>query len=344
MAINKISGNILQDNLQRGANLSIQGNLAYFDVSNNRVGILTNTPGDDFTVAGIANAANVRIVSATAGGIFYASNDKLVVNNGNLTFDGSELTLLGTANIANLSISGDINTAGNITGGNLNTAGNVVSSGTVLGNNLVVSSTANIGNVNISGNSISADSGILELGSNANVSITGGSPDYVLATDGTGNLIWIDGGSIVGALGNLDVANTTISANIANANITLQPSGSQTVIIDTTSGLVIPVGTALERPSPATTGTIRFNVDIGRIEVYDGTEWDSMVSGVTNQLFTGDGSTLVFTLDRASTSAATLVMFNGVVQVPTVAYTVVGNLITFTEAPLSSDVIDIRFL
>lgn len=348
MAINKISGNILQDNLQRGANLSIQGNLAYFDISNSRVGILTDTPGDTFTVAGIANATDVRITSSTPSGIFYASGNRLVVNDSNLTFDGSTLTLLGTANIANLSISGNIETAGNITGGNIGTtgnvsAGNVVSTGLVQGVDLITQ-TANIGNVNISGNSISADSGILELGSNANISITGGSPDYVLATDGTGNLVWVAGGNIVGSLGNLAISNTTILSNIANANITLQPSNNQTVIIDTTSGLVIPVGTELERPSPAATGTIRFNVNIGRIEVYDGTEWDSMVSGVTNQLFAGDNSTLTFVLDRASTSAATLVMFNGVVQIPTVAYTVTGNLITFVEPPLTSDIIDIRFL
>jgi hypothetical protein len=53
---------------------------------------------------------------------------------------------------------------------------------------------------------------------------------------------------------------------------------------------------------------------------------------------------LVFELDRDSTSAAALVMFNGVVQIPGVAYTVTGNLITFAEAPLTSDVIDVRFL
>jgi hypothetical protein len=78
--------------------------------------------------------------------------------------------------------------------------------------------------------------------------------------------------------------------------------------------------------------------------VYDGAEWDSVAAGVTNQLFTGDDSTLVFALDRDSTSAAALVMFNGVVQIPGVAYTVTGNLITFAEAPLTSDVIDVRFL
>lgn len=383
MAINRISGNILQDNLQRGANLSFQGNLVYIDIQNNRVGVKTSAPQDDFNVVGTANATNVRITSATANSIFYASATKLAVTSSNLQFNGATLTLVGTANIANVNVSGDISTAGNIAAGNVNTtgqvvavgnisgsnvsatgtvaAGNVSVTGNVAGNNIVATGTvsgtalditgsatvtgsANIANVVISGTAIAADTGILDLGSNANVSITGGAEDYILSTDGTGNLIWIDGANIVGALGNLTISNTTISTALADGNITLTPTGSGTAIIDTVTGLVIPVGNTAQQPSPAATGTIRFNTDSTRIEVYDGAEWDSVAAGVTNQLFTGDDSTLVFTLDRDSTSAAALVMFNGVVQIPGVAYTVTGNLITFAEAPLTSDVIDIRFL
>jgi hypothetical protein len=383
MAINRISGNILQDNLQRGANLSFQGNLVYIDIQNNRVGVKTSAPQDDFNVVGVANAANVRITSATANGIFYASTTKLAVTDSNLQFDGTTLTLVGTANIANINIAGNIVTAGNISGGNLSTAGqvsavgnisggnlaatgnvsaagiaatgnvtggNVVTAGDILGNNLTLTGTANIAvsaniaNVNIAGNAISADSGVLELGSNANVSITGGSADYVLSTDGSGNLTWIAGSEIVGALGNLAISNTTILANIANGNITLEPTGTGLVVIDTATGLTIPVGNTAQQPDPAQTGTIRFNTDAGRLEVYDGTEWDSVAAGVTNQLFNGDNSTVTFVLDRSSTSAATLIMFNGVVQIPSVAYVVTANSVTFAEAPLSSDVIDIRFL
>ena len=170
-----------------------------------------------------------------------------------------------------------------------------------------------------------------------------------------GNVVYIAGYQYVGALGvqnnpgnvnlgNLLVSNTTISGNIANASITLEPTGSGVVIIDTTTGLVVPVGNTAQQPSPAATGTVRFNTDIVRLEVYDGAEWDSVVAGVTNQLFNGDGSTLVFTLDRDSTSAATLIMFNGVVQIPTIAYTVTGNVLTFAEPPLPTDTVDVRFL
>ena len=389
MAINRISGNILQDNLQRGTNLAFQGNLVYIDVQNNRVGVKTSAPQDDFNVICTDNAANVRITSSTANGIFYASANNLAVTDSNLQFDGTTLTLAGTANIADINISGDIATAGNIDAGNVNTTGsvaavgnisgnnvsavgtvaagnvsatgeisatgnvtggNLTTAGDIAGNNLTLTGTAdiavsaNIANVNIAGNAISADSGVLELGSNANVSITGGSADFVLSTDGSGNLTWIAGSEIVGALGNLAISNTTILANIANGNITLEPAGTGLVIIDTTTGLTVPVGNTAQQPDPALTGTIRFNTDAGRLEVYDGAEWDSVAAGVTNQLFTGDDSTLVFALDRDSTSAAALVMFNGVVQIPGVAYTVTGNLITFAEAPLTSDVIDVRFL
>ena len=174
----------------------------------------------------------------------------------------------------------------------------------------------------------------------------------VIGTGITGKSVYISGARYVGTygvggsavLGNLSIANTTISANIANANITLEPTGTGTVIIDTVTGLVIPTGNTAQQPSPAQTGTVRFNTDTTRIEVYDGTEWDSVAAGVTNQLFTGDGSTLIFTLDRDSTTAATLIMFNGIVQIPTIAYTVTGNLVTFAEAPLSTDTIDVRFL
>ena len=88
----------------------------------------------------------------------------------------------------------------------------------------------------------------------------------------------------------------------------------------------------------------RFNTDSDRAEIYDGTEWDSLTGNVTAQLVNGDGSTLVFVLDRDSTTAATLVIINGVVQMPTTAYSMSGNTLTFTQAPQISDAVDIRFL
>jgi len=164
MAINRISGNILQDNLVRGANLAIQGNLIFFDVSSNRVGILNSSPNVALDVTG-----NI------AGG--------------------------------NITTTGLITAGGNITGGNITTPGVITANGNISGNG-----------VTLSANAISAVSGVLDLGSNANIKITGGSVNYVLTTNGSGNLSWTAGNSIVGVLGNTIALGTPTDGNLtANA-------------------------------------------------------------------------------------------------------------------------------
>jgi hypothetical protein len=151
----------------------------------------------------------------------------------------------------------------------------------------------------------------------------------------------------VSNIGNLSVANTTITTNLANGNITLAATGTGLVTIDGTLGLIIPAGNTAQRPSPAEQGTIRFNTENLRLEVYDGAEWDQVVGGVTNETLNGDGSTTNFTLNRNTTTSGTLIMLNGVVQLPTTAYSISpspGNTLVFTEAPVVTDVIDVRYL
>jgi hypothetical protein len=149
----------------------------------------------------------------------------------------------------------------------------------------------------------------------------------------------------VTTIGNLVVNDTTITSSTANANISIDPNGTGTFVIVGTNGFVIPVGNTSQRPSPASAGTLRFNSEYARIEYYDGVEWDVVAGGVTNQTInTADGVEDTFTLDRESTTAAVLVMLNGIVQIPTSSYTVTGNSLVFTQAPAFNDIIDIRFL
>jgi hypothetical protein len=151
----------------------------------------------------------------------------------------------------------------------------------------------------------------------------------------------------VSNIGNLSVSNTTITTTLANGNITLAATGTGLVTIGGTLGLIIPAGNTSQRPSPATQGTIRFNTENLRLEVYDGSEWDQVVGGVTNETLNGDGITTNFTLNRNTTTAGTLIMLNGVVQLPTTAYSISpspGNTLIFTEAPVVTDVIDVRYL
>ena len=152
-------------------------------------------------------------------------------------------------------------------------------------------------------------------------------------------------GNGVSNIGNLTVSDTTISSVNANANISIDPNGTGTFYVVGTNGFVIPVGTLAQRPSPAAQGTLRFNSDYGRLEYYDGTEWDVVGGGITSQTITSaDGVITIFALDRESTTPSTLVMLNGIVQLPTTAYSVTANVLTFTQAPQISDIIDIRFL
>lgn len=158
------------------------------------------------------------------------------------------------------------------------------------------------------------------------------------------------------SFGNITASNTTLSTNLVTGNITLNPTGNALVYIDTTTGLVVPVGNTAQRPVSPSQGTLRFNNDILRLEVYDGVEWDEVVGGVTNQtISSADNVTDTFTLDRETTAASMLIMLNGLVQLPSVAYNmtqfgnssnivVSSNSVTFTQAPAVSDIIDVRFL
>ena len=217
------------------------------------MGVNTSTPGDDFTVQGVANASNVRITSATANGIFYAGSSLLALTDSNLTWDGTTFNVSGTF------------TAGNIT---------------------------------ISGSDISSSS---------NLSIT-------TATDG---------------------------------NLTFTVPGNGVTQIVSTTSLTLPTGNTSQRPGTPDTGSLRFNSTTGVVEVYTGLAWETVGSdlvSLTDQTIVGDGSTVIFTLDQTATATSIFVSTNGVVQKPNSAYTVTGNSITFAEPPLSTDVIDVRFI
>jgi hypothetical protein len=152
-------------------------------------------------------------------------------------------------------------------------------------------------------------------------------------------------GGNVTSIGNLTVSDTTITTTTANANINIDPNGTGTFTIIGTNGFVMPIGNTAQRPSPASSGTLRFNSELGRIEYYDGAEWDVVAGGITNQtISTANGVTTNFTLDRTATTSSVLVMLNGIVQLPTTAYSVTGNSLVFTQAPASNDIIDIRYL
>ena len=179
MSINKISGNILQDNLQRGSNLSVQGNLVFFDITNTRLGINTNAP------------------------------------------------------TATLNVVGNTDIAGNISVGNLNFGNGVITgTGNITGNG-----------VTLSANAISAQSGLLTLGSNANIKITGGGTNYLFTTDGAGNLFWSDPGNLAGVIGNTIDLGTPSLGNLTSNAVTMTTTTTVTdgiAQLNTVLGKLVP--------------------------------------------------------------------------------------------------------
>ena len=179
MSINKISGNILQDNLQRGSNLSVQGNLVFFDITNTRLGINTNAP------------------------------------------------------TATLNVVGNTDIAGNISVGNLNFGNGIITgNGNITGNG-----------VTLSANAISAQSGLLTLGSNANIKITGGGTNYLFTTDGAGNLFWSDPGNLAGVIGNTIDLGTPSLGNLTSNAVTMTTTTTVTdgiAQLNTVLGKLVP--------------------------------------------------------------------------------------------------------
>jgi hypothetical protein len=117
--------------------------------------------------------------------------------------------------------------------------------------------------------------------------------------------------------------------------------------VDTTTSMMMPVGTTAQRPGTGVAGMLRFNSTVTALEFYDGTEWQNAQGSFTviaSQTFSGDDSTTAFTLSESQTTASCIVSINGVVQLPTTAYSVSGTTLTFTEAPATGDAIEVRKL
>jgi hypothetical protein len=314
-----VIGNIVANNITTTGNVKPSANLTYdlgatdkfwLNVYANTASVAGNVIGGNITTVGIVQANNLSATSNISGG--------------NL----SVTELLSTANItASGNVLGNLNVSGNIAGGNLLTVGVVSTTGNIVGN-YVIANAAIISNVNI-GNLVSNGNLIVNsLTSNTFVSATG-------------NVI---GGNIVSA-NYTSTGNITIST-ASNGNITLDPNGSGITVLSGTDGVVIPVGTTGERPGSPSQGTLRFNSTTNQLEIWDGSEWDAMGSQavITNQQIIPDGSADTYTLDQQATADGILVSMNGVSQTPGVDYTVSGDQITFTTIPLTTDVVQVRFI
>ena len=182
--------------------------------------VITNASGGSFTVGGTSAANGAAIVNGNSSVVVTANSNVNISSNGvanilvitntganitgtaNVTGNANvgnigaasgvltgALSVTGNANVGNLGTAGLITATGNVTGGNLVTsntvsAGSLTATATITGGNLITTGNANVGTLRVSGTS--------NLGPIGNVTITGGSANQILKTNGSGTLSWTD--------------------------------------------------------------------------------------------------------------------------------------------------------
>lgn len=112
-----------------------------------------------------------------------------------------------------------------------------------------------------------------------------------------------------------------------------------TTLKDAASGsITIPSGDTAERSPDPSSGDIRYNTQTAALEFYDGNNFENVALqgavSITKDSFTGDGSTVVYTMSITPSNENSILAFVGnVFQNPGVAYTISGADITFSSAP-----------
>ena len=318
-----VTGNITGGNLITAGNVyapAIINNGTYntkieLGAASGIIAVTTDGNATQFLPAGqirLAPGGAKTILSGTLDGsqlVLGTTQTDLVQNrDGNVTVQvgtgGATVSTWTFTNSGNLLAPGNISATGNVTGGNIDTAGQ-----------------ASLGNIRVSGDTITGTNGQVLINS------AGADVNFIVSGDTQANLLVVDAGSDTVLIG------------------TGTPTTNAALKIGTTNSILIPVGNTAQRPGTAVTGMVRFNTSLDVLEFYDSNSWtpaSSEFTVITADEFNGDGSTVAFTLSSDSTTAGTVVAINGVVQIPTTAYSVSGTTLTFTEAPEVNDVIDAR--
>jgi len=298
---------------------------------------VTGTQTAASTVGGVitgssSSVTGTQTAASTVGGVITGTSVSVTgdVTGGNLVTSGT-VSATGTATVGNLATGGTVSATGTATAGNILTSGLVSATGNATAGNVltggVVSATGGVtgGNIVISGNTVNM------LNPGGTIQVNGAGANTNFSVSGTGaNVFFVDATANTASFGS--------SAQTVNA----------IVAFNSTNSILLPAGTQGQRPATGVTGMLRFNSTTNSIEIYNNSAWigvgSTVFTVITDQQFNGDGATTAFTLANSSTTAATIVSINGVLQIPTSAYSVSGVTLTFTEAPATGDLIDVRAL
>jgi hypothetical protein len=165
--------------------------------------------------------------------------------------------------------------------------------------------------------------------------------DFYVRGGNDSTLIWASTSS---GYNQVVIGNSAVAANLV--------TGAK-LQINSTDSLLLPRGTEAQRPGTvgygsATEGMIRYNTIANDIEYWDGGKWfqpqAALTSTIVADTFSGDGLTTQYVLSREGTTAGTFIAINGTLQQPVAAYSIVGNVVSFTEPPAPGDVISARHI
>ena len=372
-----ISGNVyIGGSAVIGGNLTVTGTLTAIQSTTLDVSDLNITVAKGAVSAAAANGAGLTVDGASATILYTNATDTWNLNKG-LVVTGA--TTLSTATAGGV----QAQAIGNVTPGT-GAFTTITASSTLDVTGATTLSTATtgglqaqaIGNVTpgtaafttIAASGVTTLSGNLVAGSQTNS--TSKTTGALVVVGGTGIManVFVGGATTLGS--NRAAGYDTVTQGLNDASLIWARSGAaydqvliggsgtaSTLIrgaklqINSTDSILLPVGTNSDRPSSAggtdTAGMFRYSTTAGGPEYYDGDSWNSLVTTftvITDEQFNGTGSQVNFTLAAEVTTAATIVSINGVLQLPTLAYSVSGTTLTFTEAPGSADIIDVRRL
>ena len=144
---------------------------------------------------------------------------------------------------------------------------------------------------------------------------------------------WATTGTVAAVAG--DIANVnTVAGSIANVNTVATNIADVNNYADQYLGSVASDPTTRTDGSTLLAGDMYFNSSVDELRVYSGTQWIAGTAGTfAVQNFSGDGSTVAFTLSTAPAGENnTQVYINGIYQQKD-GYSVSGTTLTFSAAP-----------
>jgi hypothetical protein len=273
MAIGRISGPLLKDNLTRdGVPLAFETDLLYLNVVSPtnltaRIGVNTDNPGYTLDVAGTTRVRETFLVQPGPGGPnAYAQIDDIILDARTIRTAVGNLEIQAATGSDRVNINSDTKI-----NANLEVTGNIVLGGTI---NIGDSDTDDVVfGGEIKSNIIPDATSTYDLGSAAKAWRVGYFDDVVVDGLSVGNI------NVEGSFINdqIEIVGNLIRTFRSNADLELDTAGTGQVVVLGQGGVVMPVGTTAERPTPPRTGTLRFNTDDARFENYNGEEWNRMI-------------------------------------------------------------------